>query len=159
MRRLRSLLVFKLGVWVGMIGAARLLKEALPSRGDEESDEVALAAILDGVELKSRAKGFKGGSMLAWFGGIDADLREAELATEARLTLNAIWGGIKIETPPEWRVESNVKTLGGGVDLPKAAAAEGPVLTVEGMALFGGIQVSQPQPSPTRSGDRESALP
>jgi len=159
MRRLRSLLFFKLGVWVGMMGAARLLKGALPSRGDEESDEVALTAILDGVELKSRAKAFKGGSMLAWFGGIDADLREAELAPEARLSLHALWGGIQIETPPGWRVESNVKTLAGGVDVPTSAAADGPVLTVEGMALFGGIEVSQPQPAPTRSEGRESALP
>jgi hypothetical protein len=118
-----------------------LIKGVVPSRGDEESDEVALAAILDGVELKSRAKAFKGGSMLAWFGGIDADLREAELAPEARLSLHALWGGIQIETPPGWRVESNVKTLAGGVDVP-TAAADGPVLTVEGMALFGGIEVS-----------------
>jgi hypothetical protein len=159
MRLLRSLLVFKLGVWVGMMGAARLIKGVVPSRGDEESDEVALAAILDGVELKSRAKAFKGGSMLAWFGGIDADLREAELAPEARLSLNALWGGITIETPPGWRVESSVKTLAGGVDVPTPAAADGPVLAVEGMALFGGIEVSQPQPSPTRSEGRESALP
>jgi hypothetical protein len=160
MRLLRSLLVFKLGVWVGVMGAARLIKGVVPSRGDEESDEVALAAILDGVELKSRAKAFKGGSMLAWFGGIDADLREAELAPEARLSLNALWGGIKIETPPGWRVESSVKTLAGGVDVPAPAmAGEGPVLTVEGMALFGGIEVSQPQPAPTRSEGQESALP
>ncbi|HKD33651.1 MAG TPA: hypothetical protein VKB73_09300 [Gaiellaceae bacterium] len=159
MRLLRSLLVFKLGVWVGMMGAASVMKRALPSVGGADSDEVALTAILDGVDLKSQAKAFKGGSMLAWFGGIDADLREAELAPEARLSLNALWGGIKIETPPGWRVESNVKTLAGGVDVPTAEEADGPVLTVEGMALFGGIQVSRSQPSPTRSEGRESALP
>ena len=146
MRLLRSLLVFKLGVWLGMIGAARLMKGALPSRGDEESDELALVAVLDGVELKSRAKAFKGGSMLAWFGGIDADLREAELAPDARLSLNTLWGGIQIETPPDWRIESDVKTVAGGVDVPKQPPAEGPVLTLEGRALFGGIQVNQPQP-------------
>src|SRR5436305_299818 len=107
MRALRSLLVFKLGVWIGMMGAARVMKRAVPSIGDAESDEVALAAIFDGVELKSRARAFKGGSMLAWFGGIEADLREAELAPGARLSVHALFGGIEVQTPPAWRIESN----------------------------------------------------
>jgi hypothetical protein len=135
-----------------MIGAARVMKHALPSVGDAESDEVALTAILDGVELESRAKSFKGGSMLAWFGGIRADFREAELAPEARLSVHTVFGGIEIETPPGWRIESNVKTLAGGVSAPRAESEEGPVLTLEGMAAFGGIDVKAPsaQPSPSR---------
>ncbi len=59
------------------MAAAAVVKHAIPSRGDAESDEVALMAVFDGVELKSRAKAFRGGSMLAWYGGVDADLREA----------------------------------------------------------------------------------
>ena len=58
------------------------VKRAMPSRGDEDSDEVSLVAIFDGVKLESRAKAFKGGSMLAWFGGIDVDLTEVELRRE-----------------------------------------------------------------------------
>ncbi len=80
MRPLRTLVVFKLGAWVGMLAAAAFIKRALPSRGDEESDELTLVAVFDGIDLKSRAKGFKGGSVLAWFGGIALDLRDAELA-------------------------------------------------------------------------------
>ena len=80
MRPLRTLVVFKLGAWVGMFAAAAFIKRALPSRGDEESDELTLVAVFDGIDLKSRAKGFKGGSVLAWFGGIALDLRDAELA-------------------------------------------------------------------------------
>lgn len=38
--------------------------------GDEESDELGLVAVFNGIELKSRATAFRGGSMLAWLGGI-----------------------------------------------------------------------------------------
>ena len=143
MRLFRSLLIFKLGVWAGMVTAAAFVKRAVPSRGDEESDELSLVAVFDGIDLRSRAKAFKGGSMLAWWGGIAVDLREAELAPGARLSVHTLFGGIAIKTPPSWRVESSVKALAGGVDAatPAQDDRDAPVLTVEGMALFGGIAV------------------
>jgi len=93
MRVIRSLLVFKLGFWAGMATAAAFVKRAVPSGGDGDSDELALVAVFDGVDLKSRAKAFRGGSMLAWFGGIAVDLREAELARGARLRVHTLFGG------------------------------------------------------------------
>jgi hypothetical protein len=144
MRLLRGLLIFKVGAWAGIATAAAFVKRAVPSRGDEESDEVALVAVFDGVQLASRARAFRGGSMLAWFGGIEVDLRAAELAQEARLSTHALFGGIEITTPPGWRVESQVKTFAGGVDAQSPAQddPDAPVLVLDGMALFGGIQVT-----------------
>jgi hypothetical protein len=141
MRALRSLVVFKVGVWVGMMGAAAFVKRAVPSRGDEDSDDLALVAVMDGIELKSRARNFRGGSMLAWFGGIELDLSEAELAPDARLSVRTLFGGIAIDTPPEWRVESSVKTVAGGVDAKTSDDPDAPVLAVDGMAVLGGIAV------------------
>ena len=143
MRVLRSLLVFKLGVWVGMMTAAAFVKRAVPSRGDEDSDELSLVAVLDGIDLKSRSNAFQGGSMLAWFGGIDLDLREVELAPGARLSVRTLSGGISIETPPSWRIESSVKALAGGVDVrtPADDDPDAPVLALEGLALLGGVSV------------------
>jgi hypothetical protein len=143
MRVFRSLLIFKLGLWAGMAAAAAFVKRALPSRGDEDSDELELVAIFDGIDLTSRAKAFKGGSMIAWFGGIAVDLREAELAPGARLSVRTLFGGIAIKTPPTWRIESSVKALLGGVDTrtPTGDDGDAPVLKLEGMALLGGIAV------------------
>jgi hypothetical protein len=141
---LRGLALFKLGALVGMIGTAAVVKRTLQSRGDEDSDELALVAILDGVELKSRATAFRGGSILAWFGGIEVDLRDAELAPGARLTANAIFGGIEITTPPHWRIESEAKAVAGGIETPATATddASAPVLTLDGLAVFGGIELT-----------------
>jgi hypothetical protein len=139
----RSLLVFKLGFWAGMLGSAALLKRVLRSRGDADSDELALVAIFDGIELESQAKAFRGGSMLTWFGGIAVDLRKATLAPDAHLTLNTLWGGIAIRVPPEWRVESTAKAMGGGVAVrpPQVELPDAPLLTIDGFALLGGIAV------------------
>ena len=82
--------------------------------------------------------------MLAWFGGITVDLREAELAPGARLTVHTLFGGVELRTPPNWRMSSNAKALSGGVDIrtPAQDDPDAPVLLLEGAAIFGGIEVS-----------------
>jgi len=147
-RLFRSLIVFTLGFWAGLLGAATLVKRVLPSRGDAESDEVALVAIFDGVELESSATAFRGGSMFTWFGGIAVDLRNATLAPDARLTLHTLWGGIAIRVPPDWHVESTAKALGGGVAVkpPQVEVPDAPRLQIDGFALLGGIAVGSKSP-------------
>jgi hypothetical protein len=143
MRLLRTLIVFELGALVGVIAGAALVKKAIPSRGDAESDEVTLMAILDGIQLKSRATAFRGGTMISWLGGIAVDLRDAQLAPDAHLELRSLFGGIAIRVPRGWRVVSNVKALGGGVaiNVPEPEEADAPTLTLEGLTVLGGIAV------------------
>jgi hypothetical protein len=142
-RLLRALLLFKLGFWAGSIASALLMKRMFPSRGDAESDEVALVAILDGIELKSRAHAFRGGSMFTLLGGIAVDLREAQLAPDAHLDVGSLFGGIAIRVPPGWRVEAHVQTVGGGVAVktPEPDSDDAPTLTIDGFSAFGGIAV------------------
>ena len=143
MRAFRALGLATLGAFAGFGATALVMKRVLPSRGDSTSDELALVAIFDGIELSSRATSFGGGSMLAWFGGIAVDLREAKLAADAHLSVHALLGGIAIRVPPGWRIESNVHALGGGVavDAPYNDDAEAPRLVLDGFTLFGGIAV------------------
>ena len=144
MRLLRGLLLLKLGVVAGMAAAAVFVKLAVPSRGDEESDELGLVAVFDGIELESRARAFRGGSLLAWFGGIELDLRSAELASGARLSVTALFGGIEITTPPHWRIESEATAVAGGIEVPTQdsdADPDAPVLVLVGRAILGGVDV------------------
>lgn len=164
MRPLRGLLLFKLGAWAGMMAAAAFVRRAVPSHGDEESDELGLVAVFDGIELRSRAKAFRGGSMLAWFGGIAVDLREVELAPGARLSLHTLFGGIAIKTPPGWRIESEVKAMAGGVETRSLAQGDShsPMLTLTGKALFGGIAVgakADPEGRPRAASDLDGRTP
>jgi hypothetical protein len=143
----------------GFMAAAAAVKRALPSRGDADSDEVALVAVYDGVQLKSRARAFRGGSMLAWYGGIEADLRDATPAPEAHLSIAALFGGVALRVPPGWRVESNLRAVAGGVDVsgeePDDPAA--PLLIVDGYALCGGVAVSRKPRSEAEAADAPQA--
>jgi Cell wall-active antibiotics response 4TMS YvqF len=143
MRLLRALGLLTLGFYAGLVAAAAVVKRAFPSRGDADSAEVGLVAIMSGVELESRAPAFRGGSMVAWMGGIEADLRGAQLAPGAHLTVQAVMGGIEITVPEGWRVESNVRVRNGGVqiDVPEPADSAAPTLALDGLAAFGGIEV------------------
>jgi hypothetical protein len=148
MRPFRALGLITVGAIGGFAAAGVLVKRSFPSFGDETSDEVALVAIFDGIELKSRASAFRGGSMLSWFGGIAVDLREAELAPDARLRVVTALGGIAIRLPAGTRVESNAAVIGGGVavNAPKPETDDAPRLVVDGFALLGGIAVKADEP-------------
>ena len=70
MRTFRALTLTSIGFSAGMAAGAAVVRRAIPSRGDAESDEVGLVAIFDEIELESRATAFRGGSMFAWYGGV-----------------------------------------------------------------------------------------
>ena len=152
MRAVGKLGLLLLGLFGGFMAAAAVVKRAVPSRGDAESDEVALMAVFDGAELRSKATAFRGGSMLAWYGGIDADLREAQLAPDARLSVTALFGGIALRVPPEWRIEKDLRAVAGGFDVSgdDPDDPDAPVLRLEGQAFCGGIAVSR---KPSDDGD------
>ena len=140
MRRLRASAIFALGALAGVAGTAAFLRRALPSRGDETSDDVALVAVCNGVDLASRSQAFRGGSVLAILGGVSLDLREASLAPDATLSVHALLGGVAIRTPAEWRVESRAHVLLGGTGVPQQPTEQdAPALVVDGLAVLGGI--------------------
>jgi Cell wall-active antibiotics response 4TMS YvqF len=149
MRPLRALGLLTAGSVAGFAAAAALVKRMLPSKGGADSDEVALVAVFDGIDLESRAQAFRGGSMLAWYGGIAVDLREAKLAPQAHLDLHAIFGGVAVRVPEGWRIESRMKALAGGVavDVPEPDDPAAPTLTLDGFAAFGGVAVGTKTPA------------
>lgn len=147
-RPIRALALTTVGSVAGFMAAAAFVRHAFPSRGDEESDEVALVAVFDGIDLTNRSASFRGGSVLAWYGGVSLDLREATLAPDAHLTIHTLFGGVAIRVPPEWRLESSMQVLAGGADVrPGAETADAPTLTIGGRAIFGGIAVGEKLPN------------
>lgn len=145
MRTAGRLGLFVLGLFSGFIAAAAVVKRAMPSRGGAESDEVALVAVFDGAKLTSESKAFRGGSMLAWFGGVDADLRKVELAAGARLDVGAVFGGIQLVVPEGWRLQTTIRTVAGGYDVGgrDPEDADAPLLVIDGYAFCGGVAVSR----------------
>jgi hypothetical protein len=112
---------------------------------DETADEIDLAAIFDSVDARSTAHALRGGDVLAWYGGGTLDLREATLdPAGARLRIRAMYGGMELIVPRSWPVVLVSRSvLGGGGDARDPARVDpgSPTLTVEVMAVFGGVGI------------------
>jgi predicted membrane protein len=135
------LLVLVAGV-VGQLVAKRM------TRGDEDSDDVRLAAIVGGKELKSRATALRSASALAVMGGVEIDLRDASLDPGgATLDVTAIMGGVEVRLPVGWVVDVESRGGLGGVDTRLTEAADlpdgAPTLRVTTNTWLGGVEISE----------------
>jgi hypothetical protein len=145
-RGLLKALMWVVGVQIALAVVGRIVSERR-SKGDEDSDEFTVAAILGGKQFRSTAKNLTSGIATASMGGIDLDLRGATLAPAgARLDLNAMLGGIQVTVPDTWRVEVDKEIAAGGVDVKVTPAEElpedAPRLHVRAVARMGGELVT-----------------
>ena len=124
--------------------AAAIAKQRLIPMGDELADEIALVTIFDGTRFTSRSTAFRGGSTLCWYGGLDLDLREARLdPAGARLQVRSLFGGTRIIVPEGWQVRVRATPIAGGVsDETAGGAGSGPMLEVEALVAFSGVQIT-----------------
>ncbi|HEX7949484.1 MAG TPA: LiaF domain-containing protein [Candidatus Limnocylindrales bacterium] len=141
-RNLVGLVIF--GAIASAVGAA-IAKSRLVSSGGEADDEFDLVTIYDSLAFESHAPAFRRGSVLTWYGGGTLDLRGATLDPGgATLGVRALFGGLQLVVPPDWRVEQDVTAVFGGIgDVRGSAAdaADGPVLRLTGWCVFGGVGI------------------
>ena len=102
--------------------------------------------VFGGSHHKIFSKNFKGGDVIAIFGGCDINLTQADFVDTITLDVVALFGGCKIIVPPGWEVKSEVTAIFGGMDDKRTV---GPVSTegtrkiviIKGVALFGGVDI------------------
>lgn len=113
-------------------GSAALLHEA----------SVNTTAFMSGAVIKNDSADFKGGDLTAIMGGIELDLRQADIQNEAVIQVFAIWGGIALKVPADWSVTCKGMPLLGGIDdktVPPAAPSKR--LIIDGTVIMGGIEI------------------
>ena len=142
---------FKLlrAVLVAALGTALAAKLVLESNATPTTEEIDLVAIFEGQNLISRAEPFYGGKIMAMFGGVMLELRQtAPAPTGIHLDLVVAMGGLSVVVPEGWRVRSELKVMAGGFsDMTRTTAAEDvPTVTLTGLVLLGGVQVSTRSP-------------
>jgi predicted membrane protein len=105
-------------------------------------------AIFGGVEKRLNSREFRGGRLQAVFGGIELDLRDAEMIeNEAVIHANALFGGIELRVPDTWYVAARGQGVFGGFsDSTRYSPPADPdkpkkTLIVLGTALFGGVEI------------------
>ncbi len=129
-------------VWAGFYRRGRH-----PAVGDDSADTVDEFAIFGGTETTNSSPDFRGGELLAVFGGCELDLSRAQIR-ENTVVINAhaFFGGVDIRVPREWKVSvKGMGILGGYEDkthhLTAEEGAPAKQLIVRGLAFCGGVEI------------------
>lgn len=113
----------------------------------EVSDDlVDTMVIFSGSDMLNQSQNFRGGQATALFGGIDMDLRHAEIVNRPakKMDVFAAFGGVDIKVPEHWRVKVTGIPLFGGwgnKTANKENASKEIDLEINCLVLFGGFDV------------------
>jgi predicted membrane protein len=111
------------------------------------SSDLGLWAIFSGVKRRIEATDFKGGDLVAIFGGVNIDLRRATIAGDrAVIDCNALFGGVDIKVPENWKVLMKGMGVFGAFEDKTTPPrpdpnVKTPELVITGAAVFGGVKV------------------
>ena len=115
---------------------------------DGDTDYFEDLAIFGGSRHVIKSQSFKGGKLVAIFGGGEFDLSGAKLADSDRnvIEMVCVFGGMSLAVPADWNVHIKVVSLLGGIadNRQTQAPAEGEVkktLYIRGVAIFGGGEI------------------
>ena len=114
-------------------------------RSDVQEDSIKRVLIFSGINQKISSSNFKGGEIVTVFGGGDIDLSEAKTKEKnIKLELVAVLGGLRIQVPQNWAIQSEgIGILGGfenrtnGKDIKKTVE-----VSIKGVAVLGGVEIS-----------------
>ena len=104
-------------------------------------------ALMGGVNRVIETTDYRGGEATAVMGAVELDLRGASIASSpAVLDVFALWGGIELTVPAEWRIDVQGTPILGSFEnkarsAPAAAGTPAQVLVVRGTAIMGGVEI------------------
>jgi predicted membrane protein len=127
----------------GLILIWRAYQQPAMESGGILSPHLNVFSILGGGEYRIKAQDFRGGDLVAFMGGFDVNLREADIeGSEATINVNCLMGGGVIRVPETWAVSMRVAAFMGGHSLKAREGAQvQKTLIVKGIAIMGGIEV------------------
>jgi hypothetical protein len=130
----------------GHVAGAAAARPAPVVPGPAEERHVA---ILSGLDRKGVWVVPQHLTVLAFMGGVDLDLREAQFAgREVTITINAFLGGADITVNPHTHVIVEGTGIMGGYSGPSERApaeldADSPIVRIRGVAILGGVSVTR----------------
>jgi predicted membrane protein len=139
-----------IGIGLSLMFGSIKARKAAEGRGQVSTGPGALneMAVFSGVEKRVMGKNFRGGRLVALFGGIEIDLWQADMEGDtAVLHVDAIFGGVELRVPDTWLVSSEGQGIFGGysdttrLNPPSDPSQQRKTLVVRGMALFGGVEI------------------
>lgn len=112
-----------------------------------ETAEFNNTVIFGGESKKVSSYDFKGGKLVAIFGGLEIDLTNCTLNKENNVVeVVAVFGGVTLIVPKEWNVRTDVLPIMGGIeDSGKASEYVDPAAEffIKGVAILGGLEIKR----------------
>jgi predicted membrane protein len=112
-------------------------------QGFVSSEDFVNEVVIFSPLLKSiKSENFKGGKIVAIFGGGEVDLSQVKAAEKiVNMEVVAIFGGVKIIVPKGWRANSQGTAIFGGYNSKVEPGDGETVLNIKGAAIFGGVEI------------------
>ena len=136
--------------------AAQQAQSALPSRSEPET----MIAVFGGAQRKGRFRAGRSLKVVAVFGGVEIDLTEAVFdMPELVIQVTAVFGGVEIRVPEHVTLRGGGAGVFGGFDVKQQEGTDphGPVVTIKGAAVFGGVEAKLRRPSKIAAKAKEAA--
>lgn len=144
MRDFWPVILIALGFLVIFKDKAKQTMDDMTTTKINESKEgkIDIVAIMSGSQGNIASHNFTGGDITAVMGGVELDLRNASIETEAVLNVFTFWGGISLKVPNDWSVVNSANAVLGGVDdstVPNMSANKRLIIT--GTSVMGGVEI------------------
>jgi predicted membrane protein len=121
------------------------LAPVFPSRHAEGTELVEIVSVFGGVKKSVLSKHFAGGEIVAFMGGVELNLSQADIQGRVKLEVIQVIGGTRLIVPPHWNVVSEMTAVLGGIDdkrvLQPSLLSSDKVLFIEGVSVMGGIEI------------------
>jgi predicted membrane protein len=117
---------------------------------DEQSsgNSFSKSVIMGGIQSKVSSKEFSNGQITAIMGGVELDMRDADLAENAYFDINCIMGGVEILAPKEWNIVLSHTPIMGGVSdniskYPSDVVDATKTIYLRGLVVMGGVDIKR----------------
>lgn len=112
-----------------------------------EDDFIDSVSFFGGIKKNVVSKQFKGGDIVAIFGGTEINMNQADFDGRIVFDITNVFGGTSLTVPGNWQVISEVVSIFGGFDDKRPEQhdqndSEQKTLVLRGTNLFGGIEVN-----------------
>ncbi len=130
------------------IGLSMIFNETIKSKISNKVKEASknglenITATFAEQKVNKDGEEFKGANLDAVFGGVNLDLRKANIENEAAIKASSIFGGIEILVPESINVKVKGTPIFGGVSNKSIYNKENTkTLYIEAFCMFGGIDI------------------
>lgn len=142
MRFLFAFILIAIGIKI-IIGKKSNYWNFKQNKSTTEENTLNEVNIFSSVNKLIKSDDFKGGKIVVIFSGGRIDLSQVKTSLRnIDLEIIAIFGGVELIVPKEWKINSQGNSIFGGYDIKVQGENVGETtLNLKGHAIFGGIKV------------------